>query len=51
MNSPCRQALVITYSPKEVWEVAAATLADGDDAGGGSSHPDVIEQKDRFRHW
>lgn len=51
MNSPCRRALGITYSPKEGWEVTAATLADGDDAGGGSSHPDVAEQKDHFRHW
>lgn len=29
-----------------------ATLTDGDGAGGGSSHPDVAEQKDFcFRHW
>lgn len=51
MNSPRRRALGITYSPKEGWEVTAATLADGDDAGGGPSHPDVAEQKDYFRHW
>ena len=30
--------------------MAAATRADGDGAGGGSSHPDVTEQKDHFRH-
>ena len=30
--------------------MTAATPADGDGAGGGSSHPDVTEQKDHFRH-
>lgn len=50
MNSLRRRALGITYSPQEGWEVVAATPADGDGAGGSSSHPDVTEQKDRFRH-
>lgn len=49
MNSLRGRALGTTYSPKEGWEVVAATLADGDGAGGGSSRPDVTEQKDRFR--
>lgn len=30
--------------------MVAATPADGDGAGCGSSHPDVTEQKDCFRH-
>lgn len=32
--------------------MTTAVLTDGDGAGGGSSHPDVAEQKDFcFRHW
>lgn len=31
--------------------MTAATPADGDGAGGGSSHPDVTEQKGCFRQW